>query len=194
MNLDHLINQLPDTPVGGDPPDEVGPEIFDQLKDSQGRFRTQSLFWERRHESYPAHFTLKKRPIERDGKTYISLYEKYMEIGDPTEYQVAIRLLGSWDHWTALCSAKWFQEHVIGWREELKIKLDSERYYEAKRLANARSLPATKFLAERWGEEEKEVKKRGRPSKEEKATHLRRLQQESEDLTADAERIGIKAA
>lgn len=192
MNLDHLANQLPTTPVGGETPDEVGPEIFDQLKDSQGRFRTQSLFWERRHKSYPAHFTLKKHSIERGGKDFISLYEKYMEIGDPTEYQVAIRLLGSWDHWQALCTSKWFQEHVIGWREELKIKLDSERYYEARGLADNGSLPATKFLAERWGEEEKEVKKRGRPSKEEKEAHLNRLKQESEDLTADANRIGLK--
>jgi hypothetical protein len=191
MNLDHLEKNLPTTPVGGESPDEVGPEIFDQLKDSQGRFRTQSLFWERRHESYPAHFTLKKHNIERDGKVYLSLYEKYMEINDPTEYQVAIRLLGSWDHWQALCNSKWFKEHVTGWREELRIKLDSQRYYEALKAASTGSLPATKFLAERWGDEEKEVKKRGRPSNEERAAHLKRIQQESEELNDDAARIGI---
>ena len=68
--------QNPLVPVGDLLTDEAGPEIFDSLKDSQGRFRTQSLFWETRHESYPAHFTTKQRAIERDGVTYVSMYEK----------------------------------------------------------------------------------------------------------------------
>lgn len=198
MNLDHLEEHLPTSPVGGETPDsEVGPEIFDQLKDSQGRFRTQSLFWERRHESYPAHFTLKNHGIEKDGKHYISLYEKYMEICDPTEYQVAIRLLGSWDHWAALCSAKWFQEYVNDWRAELKIKMESDRYFEMKGVSEDASkgrenaaVQATKWLAERYTPVERKAK-RGRPSKEEKAAHLTQVARDKQDLADDAERIGI---
>lgn len=181
----------PAVPVGDQDTDEAGPEIFDSLKDSQGRFRTQSLFWETRHESYPAHFTTKQRPIERDGITYVSMYEKYMEIADPTEYQVAVRLLGSWEHWQALLRAKWFVNLVTPWRVELAARIESERYYEGRYLAGKGSLTATKFLAERYGESNKQVKKRGRPSKEEKAAHLKLVEQEADDLAADAVRIGV---
>jgi len=200
MNLDHLVNQLPTNPVGVAEPDEVGPEIFDQLKDSQGRFRTQSLFWEHRHESYPAHFTTKKHQISRDGKTYISLYEKYMEISDPTEYQVAIRLLGSWDHWQALLGSKWFQELVTEWRNELRVKMESERYFEMiEEVDNAtasgkdaRKIQATKWLAERYTPAEQ--KRRGRPTKEEKKAHLKEVERDAQDLAADAASIGMKVA
>jgi hypothetical protein len=200
MNLDHLVSQLPTNPVGVAVPDEVGPEIFDQLKDSQGRFRTQSLFWEHRHESYPAHFTTKRHAIERDGKKYISLYEKYMEIADPTEYQVAIRLLGSWDHWQALLGSKWFQELVTEWRNELRVKMESQRYFEMIEVIDNASTPgqeakkvqATKWLAERYTPQEQKI--RGRPSKAEKKAHLNHLQRDAEDLAADAARIGIKVA
>lgn len=183
--------QNPLVPVGDLLTDEAGPEIFDSLKDSQGRFRTQSLFWETRHESYPAHFTTKQRAIERDGVTYVSMYEKYMAIADPTEYQVAIRLLGSWEHWQALLRAQWFLTLVTGWRVELAAQLESKRFFEGQKLAGKGSLSATKFLAERYGETNSKVKKRGRPSKEEKAAHLKLVEQEKEDLAEDAARIGV---
>ena len=182
-----------DSPVGANLTGEVGPEIFDSFKDTQGRFRTQSLFIETPHESYPAYFTLKKSDHTKNGKVYTSLYRKYMEIGDPTEYQMAIRLFGSWDHWLALTKSKWFGEHLTGWREELKTRLESDRYFEMDQVAKTCSLQpqgiqATKWLAERYGDTA--TAKRGRPSKAEKAKHLRKLQDESEDLKEDAKRIG----
>jgi len=189
----------PAYPVGVEYTDEVGPGFFDQLKDTQGRFRTQSLFWETRHESYPAFFTTKREAIERDGRTYISLYEKYMEIADPTEYQVAIRLLGSWDHWQALLSSKWFQELVCEWRSELKVKMESDRYFKMKEVSedaqkgreNA-AVQATKWLSERYTPVERK-QKRGRPTKDEKKAHLKEVERDAQDLAADAARIGIKA-
>jgi hypothetical protein len=185
------------TPVGGNPLTgindsflEVGPDMFSTFKDSQGRFRTQSLFWEHRHSDYPAFFTTKKGG--REG--YINMYEKYMAIGDPTEYQVAIQLLGSWDHWQALQKGKWFQEHLVGWRDELKTKLESKRYFEME--ANVSdpktTVQATKWLATRYGESAEKVKKRGRPTKVEKANHLRRIERQTEDTKEDAERLGLK--
>ena len=137
---------------------------FAALKDDQGRFRTQSLFWESRHPNYQPVFTTKKR----DHEGCSSMYLKYMEIGDPTEYQVAIRLLGSWDHWQALCASKWFSALVGGWREELKTRMASERYWEAKETAATATgsplgLAATKWLQDQYGE--RKAPKRGRPSK-----------------------------
>ena len=176
----------------GDPQNPAGPDIFDSFKDSQGRYRTQSLFYETRHESYPAFFTLKKSDIERDGVKYISLYQKYLEIGDPTEYQVALQLFGSWDHWQALLKSKWFREHLTGWREELKVKLESDRYYEMLDKAKGdgpASTQATKWLADRYSD--KATAKRGRPSKQETEAHLKRVEAATAELEEDAARIGL---
>lgn len=162
-------------------------EIRDQFKDSQGRFRTQSLFWESRIDGYEPIFTTKKY----DHEGCLSLYRKYMEIADPTEYQFALRIFGNWDHWKALQRAKWFQKELEEWREELKVKLESERYHEMKSLIeknpNTQSAAsATKWLAERYGE-----KKRGRPSKEEVKGYLARQNRAKEDLDEDAKRLGL---
>lgn len=180
-------------PVGVSQTDEEDePDTFTAFKDSMGRFRTQSLFYEHRSDAYPAFFTLKKRDIVRDGVEYISLYRKYMEIGDPTEYKVAIRVFGSWDHWEQLAGTKWFKEHLTGWREELKVRMESDRYFEAKATAKEsgqQGLSATKWLAERYGD--KKEAKRGRPSNAEKEAHLKRVAQETAELDEDAKRIGL---
>ena len=171
----------------------AGPEIFDSFKDSQGRYRTQSLFIETAHESYPAFFTLKRVDVEKDGIQYVSLYQKYMEIGDPTEYKVALRLFGSWDHWQALCRSKWFKEHLDGWRAELKVRMESDRYFEMRDRANdqgATGIQASKWLADRYGD--KDIVKRGRPTNAEKNAHLKRIAQQTSELDEDAERLGLK--
>ena len=70
-----------DTPKGVIPLPK-GLAAYDTLKDSMGRFRTLSLFVEHKHDKYPAPYTLK--PYNHKGA--MSMYLKYMEIGDPTEY------------------------------------------------------------------------------------------------------------
>jgi hypothetical protein len=171
--------------------DLAGSDVFDSFKDSQGRYRTQSLFIETPHESYPAHFTTKTYNVVKNGKTYYSMYQKYMEIGDPTEYQVALRLLGSWDHWQALCKSKWFMELLTGWRSELKVRMESDRYFEMVGKVHDEKIgtQATKWLADRYGE--KSVLKRGRPSKAEKDAHLKRLTSEQDETKEDAQRLGL---
>jgi hypothetical protein len=180
------------SPVGAKQAAPSGPGIFDSFKDAQGRYRTQSLFIETPHTSYPAFFTTKKYDVERNGTTYHSLYLKYMEIGDPTEYQVALRLFGSWGHWEALCKSKWFKELLTDWRNELRVRMESDRYFEMDKRASqqdATGIQATKWLAERYGD--KTEAKRGRPSKEEKERHLARLSHETAEEDADAERLGL---
>ncbi len=181
-------------PVGESLP--VGPGPFDSFKDAQGRYRTQSLFVEYLHESYPASFTTKRYDVVKDGKTYYSLYLKYMEIADPTEYKVAVRLFGSWDHWQALLRAKWFRELVTGWREELKVKMESDRYHEmadhvTKNPDSPQAIQASKWLADRYGD--KKTIKRGRPSEAERAKHLQQLTTESEETDDDMKRLGLDA-
>ncbi len=184
-----------DNPVGVDQTDEIGPGIFDSFKDSMGRFRTQSLFIETPNEAYPAYFTLKKQDITKGGHTYISLYRKYMEIADPTEYQVAVQIFGSWNHWQALMKSNWFMDHLNSWRFELRTKLESERYHEMlkhieKDSNSTKAMQATKWLAGRYGDAKQA--KRGRPSKLEKEQALKQSTEEDKMLSEDAKRIGLE--
>ncbi len=176
------------TPSGSNTLPDAG--AYDHLKDSQGRFRTQSLFIEYKHDSYPAPFTLK----EYDHKGALSMYRKYMEIGDPTEYSQAIGLLGSWRHWEMLTNTQWFKPFVTQWRRELKVKFESDRYREMHDVAKnqggtPQGLQASKWLAERYSDSN--ATRRGRPSKAEKAQALKRDKEEEKLLQEEAERVGI---
>lgn len=180
----HETNSV-NTPEGGETPDHP----FKGFKDAGGRFRTQSLFAEYQRDGYPAHFTLKREGLVG----FINLYEKYMDIGDPTEYQVAIQLFGSWQHWNALKRSEWFMKHLRAWRYELIVKMESLRYYEmVENTTNPKTaVSATKWLATRYGEPTNSTRKAGRPTKEEKETYLAQEARDSQELTEDAQRIGI---
>jgi hypothetical protein len=163
---------------------------FAALKDDQGRFRTQYLFWESRHPKFKPVFTTKKR----DHEGCSSMYLKYMEIGDPTEYQVAIRLLGSWEHWQALCASKWFTDMVNGWREELMETMHRAVFYQMKNDSiNGTGTPlgqtATKWIDSKYGKQRQP--KRGRPSKAERDNALKLATEEERNLQDDAKLIGI---
>lgn len=122
------------------------------------------------------------------------MYRLYMDAGDPTEYSQAIAMLGSWKHWQALTSSEWFQEIVNNWRDELKIKFESDRYREMKEVTETckgtpQGVQATKWLAERYSCVEKP--KRGRPSNAEKAKHLKQTSEEVSLLEEEAKRLGL---
>lgn len=176
-------------PLKGDT-DKDGAAAYEALKDSVGRFRTQSLFVEHLHPKYPAPFTLK----DREHKGRMSMYEKYMEIGDPTEYRTAIALLGTWRHWQVLTTKDWFKPHVERWRQELSVKLESDRFTEMLEVETSlkgtpTAIAATKWLADRYSTSKKP--KRGRPSKTEKAQILQEESQEDKLLIEEAERLGL---
>lgn len=179
-----------DTPKGVTTLPEA--DAYKHLKDSMGRFRTQSLFVETKNDKYPAPFTLK----DTSHKGRVSMYEKYMEIGDPTEYSQAIALLGSWRHWKVLTSTQWFAPYVDRWREELKVKLESERFREMETLAETHhgtqiGVQATKWLSDRYTSGSKKSK-RGRPSNLEVENSLNEDKKELELLEVEAQRIGLR--
>ncbi len=184
--------ELLDNPFGVEETEPLGPEAFDSFKDAQGRYRTQSLFIETPHESYPAFFTTKRVDVEKNGKTYISLYRKYMEIGDPTEYKIAIRLFGDWRHWEALRKSGWFRQLADEWREELRVRMASDRYHEMidfVKDGGAQGIQATKWLDERYAD--KKASKRGRPSKAERERRLKEMTSEADENAEDAERLKL---
>ena len=165
-------------------------EIYKTLKDTIGRPRTQSLFYEMRNPDYTSPYTLK----DYDHEGRLSMYKLYLEIGDPTEYEFAQQVLGSWTHWEKLSSCEWFKPYLTRWRRELKTKMESQRFQEMldiveKNPNSPQGIQATKWLAERYGE--KKQVKRGRPSKEEKAQLLAEESEADKILAEDAERLGL---
>lgn len=93
------------------------------LHDSRGVRMTQMLFVD-------VNLNKKATPIytmrDHDYKGCISAYQIYMHAVD--EYEAALKLVGSIDHWDKLCGLKWFMEGdparsftgVIQWREDMK--------------------------------------------------------------------------
>lgn len=122
------------------------------------------------------------------------MYRKYMEIGDPTEYRIAVGLLGSWEHWSNLCECTWFKPYIEKWRNELAVKFESDRYQEMldvaeKSKGTPQGVQATKWLAERYSTPTKP--KRGRPSKAEKKAALKEATEEEQLLQEEANRLGL---
>ena len=96
-----------------------------KLKDSQGRWRTQSLFWEIRHENFDPIFTLKDHDHTVNGITYPSLKLIYMDFLDTTEYTFAMEVFGSWKAWKKISSNKDIKAVIDEWRAEMEIKIRS---------------------------------------------------------------------
>ena len=65
---------------------------------------TQGLFYEFGNQD--AVYTLKGEDVTKGDKRYVSLYRVYMESVD--EYEAAMRIVGSMQHWRKLCSQSWF--------------------------------------------------------------------------------------
>lgn len=140
------------------------------LKDDISRYRTQSLFYENRLDRYPFIFTLKDYDLvipELDTPVK-SLKRVYMELNDPTEYQIAVNVFGGLEHWTNLTSVAWLSPLIEQWRDELEVKVRSEALLQL-RLQSDKSTSAAQFLSKAaWKD------RRGRPTKAEKEAIAKR--------------------
>jgi len=140
------------------------PKYKGHLKDSVGRYRTQSLFREMNYGNteFDPLYTLK----DEDPKGELpSLKQMYIEASDPTEYDFALAAFGEWHHWQLLSELPWMEEYVYQWRTELEIKIRSEavKVIVKESESGKGKYNAAKFLSDAgWLE-----KKRGRPSKSE---------------------------
>lgn len=107
----------------------VGGLTLEELKDVKGRFRT-NLFLEfnkNNWEQYPPIYTM----ADTDRRGCISARRVYLESID--EYEAAIKLVGSWQHWKKLCNIKLFVdgppegrsggwEGLKEWRKEKELR------------------------------------------------------------------------
>jgi hypothetical protein len=167
-------------------------------KDDSGRYRTQSLFWELRHGGdtikYPPVFTLKDEDIKRDDNIYKSMKQLYMSYDHIPgyEYEFAMDVLGSWDHWNKLANDTIpdIKNMIQGWRDELDIRLKAhglKALIHASRDNDAKGVQASKYLVEKGY-----IQKRGRPSKEEMDRELKANTKLKKEFESDLERIGLK--
>ena len=134
------------------------------LRDTQNKILTQSLFLEtNQNTTYLPIFTLKEYDWERDGKFYPSLKKIYLQIAEPTEYEFAMSIFGSWRIWQRICNNGQVKKEVELWREELELKILSANLKgmaEVAKHEGSKGVTAMRYLAEgAW------KKKAGRPKK-----------------------------
>jgi len=164
------------------------PEHLPFMKDSQHRFRTQSLFHEFRSMSdIEPIWTLKDEDVSEHKLP--SLRRLYLEISDPTEYAFAMEAFGSWKHWLKIKNSKALQPWMDDWAFELEVKMRSEALLtiteEAK--GGRSSFNAAKYLANGdW-----KPSKRGRPTKEEIEGEKKIASRLDAEIGEDAQRLGL---
>lgn len=152
--------------------------------DSEGRPKTQSLFYEIRYDK-EALYSLKDYHFTVDGKTYPSAKLLYLEVGDPTEYEFAAKYFLNWAHWQRIVANKRIASEVEGWREELEMKLRSEAVKQTMALAKSGSYQAAKFMVDKgWGK-----RQAGRPSKEEVERNVKFESNMHNEYSADVIRL-----
>lgn len=166
-------------------------------KDEQGRYRTESLFWEtslvERRSKYPPEFTLKEQALTLPNGTVLpSMRTLYLEMCDPMEVRFAYEVLGSWDHWQKLLKTSWFKEHINEWRKELVLRLRASGFETLLELAQsgpeAQKYQAAKFLIQEGWKTANTKKASTKTKRESKGKGSR----PDPALLKAAEKLGIK--
>lgn len=164
------------------------------LKDTLGRYRT-NLFYEfnkTRHDDYPPVYTMR----EDTWKGLPSAYLIYMY--SDSEYEAAMKLVGSWHHWERLLKSRPFCEGMdngeqwVGlnaWREEKELKDQAHAYNQLKTSAAAGNVQAQKMIFDG----KKTATKRGRPSKDDIKAAAAEQAELTRELKDDLKRIKLVA-
>jgi hypothetical protein len=161
------------------------------------KIRTKSLFYELCYKDPTyALFTLKENDLEAlNGKTYLSLHKLFVSMvpNDPTEYEFALTVFGSWDVWSRIRKSPELVREYKKWRAEADIKIKSQaiKSIAEEMVSNGRSsFSAAKLLLDRgWLEKDTASKAKEK---------LDAKEQEEEDRLAlrqigdDASRLGLK--
>lgn len=168
----------------------------EELKGTNGVTRTNTLFYELCYSNPEnALFTTKEDDIEVRGKTYVSLRKLYVAMvpNDPTEYEFAQVVFGSWEIWQNIAKSSKVKPLVEKWRREVEVKVKSEAIKaiaEEMRSNGRSSFTAAKLLLDKgWLEKEpasaakKQLKEKEEAEQDQEALAM---------LSMDAERLGLK--
>jgi hypothetical protein len=157
-----------------------------KLRSVQGVMKTEGLFWEKcckldalanRNPTDPV-YTLK----DYDHNGYPSMYIIYMD--SATEYEAALRLLGSWRHWKKLCKSLFFKTLVDEWREERQLREEA-----LAKTALLESIVEGNVSAAKTILDEKKKRVAGRPTTEVVKGEIVRAAEEQNNLTNLIERM-----
>lgn len=169
---------------------------YDQLKGTNGKARTKSLFYELSYDDPSLSiFTLKERDIQAHGMSFLSLQKLYVSLvpHDPTEYEFAQAIFGSWEIWQNISKAPVIKVHVARWRREVEVKVKSEaiKAIAEEMKSNGRSsFSAAKLLLDKgWLDKDTASQAKIKlqvKEEQEQDKHALSL------LSEDAERLGIK--
>ena len=163
--------------------------MANKYKDEQGRWYTQSLFFETSQYDQlgKAVYTFNDDERTYKDKTYICFKDLYLSCEDPTEYEVATKYLGGWKHWLRLCANKMIMAYIQELRDELEVRLRSKGIKAMVETAVSGQNPTTaaKWLADRsW-----EKRKAGAPSNDEKARAAKIDKRLEVQIAEDLERL-----
>lgn len=128
------------------------------------RVCTKALFYEWRHHttcSIRAPYTLKDFDYTYRGKTYTSMYMVYMKCD--SEYEAAIKILGSYKHWCKLKECSWFIPYIERWESERNIRDEAVARSMLLLLAEAGNVTAARSVFTNTNNSKAE--KVGRPSR-----------------------------
>jgi hypothetical protein len=168
---------------------------YEQLKAVTGKPRTKSLFYELSYvDPSNALFTLKERDIEAHGRHYVSLRNLFVAMvpNDPTEYEFAQTVFGSWENWEAICKSPFVKPHIQKWRNEVEVKIKSQAIQaiaEEMKSNGRSSFSAAKLLLDKgWLDKDSAAQANKKlKAKEEEEQNKEALS----ILSEDAERLGL---
>lgn len=162
------------------------------LKDVGGRYRT-NLFCDfntTRHEKYPPLYTMREAPH----KGLPSAYQIYMY--SDSEYDAAMKLVGSWAHWQRLLACPAFMKGpedafswtgLEDWRTEKELRDQANAYMQLKEAAESGNVQAQRLIYEGKGT----ASKRGRPSKAEIKAAAEEAAQHAKDIKSDVKKLKL---
>lgn len=162
------------------------------MKDSKGCWFTQSLFIEWKREGCPAKWTIYEQDYIVDGKTYPSLKKLFLAYDHVpgNEYEFALEVIGSWEHWQVLTKSKRLGEFISAWREELEVKTRAKAIKSI--ISTSLENTSAGATASKWLAEKGYAPKRGRPTKAEKAGYIKQETSLEKEIEGDLERVGLK--
>ena len=103
---------------------------------------------------------------DSEHKGYPSLYQRYMDSNDPSEYFFALEVIGSWRQWLRISSSPSIRPVIDRWRLELEAKIKSTALKALLEKSLIGDVSAAKYLIETWSNKPGEKRGRGRPKKE----------------------------